>query len=80
VARLYQALESDVKAESGHRVVVAAGGRLQWISLWEATRLGVPVRWGRRGDADCSAPRVGSAARRRISLWRTASMGGGSGL
>jgi hypothetical protein len=43
VARLYQALESGIKANSGHHVVAAAGGRLQWIPLREVTRLGVPV-------------------------------------
>jgi hypothetical protein len=57
-----------MKAESGHRVVPAVGGRLQWIPLREATRLGVPVQWGRRGDAEYSAPRVGLVAQRRINL------------
>jgi hypothetical protein len=77
VARLYQALESGVKADSGHHVVAVVGGRLQWIPLREVMRLGVPVQWGRRGDAYYLAPRVGCVARWRINLWRTASKGGG---
>jgi hypothetical protein len=42
VARLYQ--EAVDGGERWHRVVAAAGGRLQWIPLWEATRLGVLIR------------------------------------